>query len=161
MSPTLARMLLSVYPRRWRARYGEELLLLLQEGDGGIRTCVDVVCSALREHVFPIPGGRMNNLTLSFRVVARKPSALLPLAMSVLALIIILVGPRIFGDGHAADEGPTAHLWQILMAGQIPLIGFFVFKWMRSAMTFTLEILALQAGALLANCAVVFLLGLG
>ena len=103
----------------------------------------------------------MTEAASSFGVMAKKPSALLPLAMSVLALAILFVGPRLFGDGHAVDEGPTAHLWQILMAGQLPLIVFFVFRWMRSAMKFTLEILALQAGALLANCAMMFLLGLG
>ena len=93
--------------------------------------------------------------------MTRRPSALLPLAMSLLALVTVFVGPLIFGDRHASDEGPTAHLWQLLIAGQAPVVAFFTLRWLRRATRQTRQVLALQAGALLANFAVVFALGVG
>jgi hypothetical protein len=60
----------------------------------------------------------------------KQPSAFVPLAMSLVALILVLSHAIIFGVVHQADEGAAAHIWQILMAGQIPIVVFFMIKWL-------------------------------
>jgi hypothetical protein len=80
--------------------------------------------------------------------------------MSLTALTLVLVHIAIFGAAREADEGTTAHLWQILMAGQMPVLAFFAIKWLPKAPKQTLFVLALQAGAILASLAPVLLLNL-
>ena len=88
----------------------------------------------------------------------KQPSAFLPLAMSLAALAMVLGHAAIFGIVHEADEGTAAHIFQLLMAAQIPVVGFFVIKWLPRAPRQTLQLLGLQAGAALAAIvAVVFL----
>lgn len=103
----------------------------------------------------------MNPNLKSFGVLTRQPSALLPTAMSLFAFVTVLIGPTIFGDLRAPDEGPTAHIWQLLIVGQIPLLAFFAYKWLRRSPKQASQVLALQAGALSANFAMVFYLGTG
>ncbi len=89
----------------------------------------------------------------SFWSIIKRPSAFVPVAMSVTALTLVLVHIAIFGPAREADEGATAHLWQILMAGQLPILAFFAIKWLPRAPRETLCVLALQAGAVLASLA--------
>jgi hypothetical protein len=90
----------------------------------------------------------------------KKPSALLPLAMSFAALAVVLGHVAMFGAAREADEGTAAHLWQILMAGQLPVVAFFAIKWLPRTPGQALLVLALQAVAALAALAPVFLLNL-
>jgi hypothetical protein len=90
----------------------------------------------------------------------KRPSALIPLAMSIAALSLVLGHIAMFGGARQADEGTAAHLWQFLMAGQIPVIAFFAIKWLPRTPGQTLLVLALQAVAGLAAAAPVFLLQL-
>jgi hypothetical protein len=89
-----------------------------------------------------------------------RPGALFPVAMAFLALVVVLGHVALYGVVREADEGAAAHLWQLLMAGQIPVLGFFVLKWLPRAPRQTLPVLALQAGAFLVALAPVFLLKL-
>jgi hypothetical protein len=166
MNPRLARLLVRLYPRTWRERYGAEFEALLETGRGGLRAAANVVCSALGERIFPTLGGVMNQPTHSFGAIVRHPSAYLPLAMSLTALAM-LGGAYIVGlaTGHGGlvrepDEGAIAHLWQLLMAGQLPVLAFFAIKWLPRAPRQTLYVLGLQAGALLAAMAPVYFLSL-
>ena len=86
----------------------------------------------------------------------KQPSALLPLAMSVAALALVLVHVARFGVVHEADEGTAAHLWQLLMAGQVPVVAYFALKWLSRAPGQALRVLALQPAAALAACAPVY-----
>ncbi len=88
----------------------------------------------------------------------KQPSAFFPLAMSLTALALVLGHAAIFGTAHEADEGAAAHIWQLLMAGQIPIIAFFALKWLPRAPGKALQVLAQQAAAALASCAAVFFL---
>jgi hypothetical protein len=88
----------------------------------------------------------------------KQPSALIPLAMSVAALGLVLGHIAIFGTARQADEGAAAHLWQLLMAGQIPIIAFFAVKWLPRTPGQALLVLGLQAAAVFAAAAPVFLL---
>jgi hypothetical protein len=96
----------------------------------------------------------------SFGAMVRKPSAFLPIMMSLTALAVLLGHIALFGVVHEADEGATAHLWQLLMAGQLPVLAFFAIKWLPRAPRQTLYVLSLQAGAALASMAPVFFLNL-
>lgn len=96
----------------------------------------------------------------SFGAIVRHPSAFLPLAMSLTALALVLSHIAMFGVVREADEGATAHIWQLLMAGQMPVLAFFAIKWLPRAPRQTLYVLALQAGAALASMAPVFFLNL-
>jgi hypothetical protein len=90
----------------------------------------------------------------------KRPSALIPLAMSFAALSLVLGHIAIFGVAREADEGAAAHLWQLLMAGQIPVIAVFAIRWLPRTPRQALLILVFQAVAGLAAAAPVFLLKL-
>ena len=86
----------------------------------------------------------------------KQPSAWLPLAMSLAALILVLGHAAIFGVVHEADEGTAAHVWQILMAAQLPVVAYFIFKWLPRRPRESLQVLALLTGTWLANFAGVY-----
>ena len=90
--------------------------------------------------------------------VLKHPSAFLPLAMSLGALATVLVFLALHGPAPQPDEGAAAHIWQLLMAGQVPIVLFFAIKWVPRSPRQALAILALQVGAALAAMAPVFLL---
>jgi hypothetical protein len=50
--------------------------------------------------------------------------------MSLAALAMVLGHAAIFGIFHEADEGAAAHIFQLLMAEQIPVVAFFATKWL-------------------------------
>ena len=90
----------------------------------------------------------------------KRPSAWLPVLMSVTALAIVLIHIVRFGTAREADEGTSAHLWQILMAGQVPIIAFFAISWLPRNPKPALLILAMQAIAGIAALGPVYYLGL-
>jgi hypothetical protein len=90
----------------------------------------------------------------------KLPSAWIPLAMSFAALATVLIHIARFGPAREADEGTAAHLWQILVAGQLPIIAFFAINWLPKNPKAAIWVLALQAAAGLAAVAPVFYLGL-
>ena len=93
-------------------------------------------------------------------LMLNKPSAFIPIVMSLTALAIVCVQVSVFGVVRQADEGAAAHLWQLLMGLQIPLVAFFAVKWLPRMPRQALLVLALQICAILAACAPVFLLHL-
>jgi hypothetical protein len=88
----------------------------------------------------------------------KRPSAFIPVAMSLAALAIVLAHIIMSGTAREADEGTAAHLWQLLMAAQIPIIAFFAIHWLPQSPRSALPVLALQAVAALAALAPVYLL---
>lgn len=153
MKQRLARNLIRLYPRAWRQRYGAEFEAMLEEGRGGLGSAVNVLFSAFSEHIFPTQGGTMERDPNSFRSVVLHPSALIPTAMSITALALVVGHIAIYGAVREADEGATAHLWQILMAGQLPVLLFFAIKWLPRAFKPALGVLGIQAAAVLAAMA--------
>jgi DNA-binding CsgD family transcriptional regulator len=95
---------------------------------------------------------------LIMKVILKNPSAFLPLAMSLGAFTTVLVYVAMFGPARQADEGTAAHIWQILMAGQIPIILLFAIKWLPRTPKEALLVLVLQGGAALMALAPVYLL---
>jgi hypothetical protein len=162
MKPTFARWLVRLYPLKWRERYGEEFQALLQDGPSGVRAMANVFCSALREHLVTSVtlGVVMNQYPNSIFALSRKPSAFVPMAMSLAALAVVLGRIIMFGVVRDTDEGAIAHIWQLLMAGQLPILAYFVIRWLPRVPRQTLSVLALQIVLVLAAAAPVFLLKL-
>ncbi|GAC1629908.1 MAG: hypothetical protein NVS4B9_21970 [Ktedonobacteraceae bacterium] len=96
---------------------------------------------------------KMNSLT-------RQPSAFLPVVLSLVALALVLGHVALFGAVHETDEGTVAHIWQILMVVQVPIIAYFAIKYFPQKPKQSLLVLAVQIGAALTACAPVFILKL-
>jgi hypothetical protein len=80
----------------------------------------------------------------------RRPSAIIPIVMSVAALAVVIGYGAMFGTARQADEGTAAHIWQLLMVGQVPVAAFFVVKWLPTDPKHAVPVLAIQVGAALA-----------
>jgi hypothetical protein len=79
----------------------------------------------------------------------RRPSAILPIAMSLLALAVVVAQLTLHGIAHEADEGSAAHIFQLLLAGQAPIVAFFAVKWLPRDPAQALMMMGLQAAAAL------------
>jgi len=100
-------------------------------------------------------GGSMDVMTLM-----KRPSGFLPVAMSFAALAIVLGHVAMFGAVRQADEGTAAHLFQLLLAAQVPIVVFFAIRWLPENPRQALPVLALQAAAGLLALAPVFFFNL-
>jgi hypothetical protein len=76
-----------------------------------------------------------------------------------LAIAIVLVNTNLgivagsiilFGIVRDADEGAVAHIQQLLMVRQLPMLAYFVIRWLPRAPRHTLYVLAIQIGVALA-----------
>ena len=76
--------------------------------------------------------------------------------MALGALALVLGHAAVFGVIHEADEGAAAHSWQILMAGQLPILAYFILKWLSTRPRESLQVLAFLAVLWLANFAAVY-----
>lgn len=88
----------------------------------------------------------------------KRPSAFLPLVMSLCALATVMIFLALHGSAPQADEGAAAHIWQLLMAAQLPLILYFAVKWVPQSPRAAGPVLVLQLVAALAAMAPIFLL---
>ena len=90
----------------------------------------------------------------------KRPSGWLPIAFSLIALCVVLGSLAMFDVVRQADEGTAAHIFQILMAAQLPFIAFFALKWLFRETKQALLVLGLQFGAAMAALAPVYFLNL-
>jgi len=97
---------------------------------------------------------------MKFSSLLRKPSAFLPVGMSLAALGTVLIHIAMYGVAREADEGATAHIFQLLMVVQVPIVAFFAIRWLPRFPRQALLVLALQAAAGLAALAPVFFFNL-
>jgi hypothetical protein len=84
---------------------------------------------------------------VTVRSLLRRPSAWLPVAMSVAALAVIGWYLALYGPVPQPDEGLHAHLWQFLMALQLPIIAFFAYSWLPRTPRPALAVIAVQLAA--------------
>lgn len=80
-------------------------------------------------------------------------SALAPLVMSLVALALVIGRIAVVGTARQVDEGTVAHLFQLLIVCQLPIVAFFAIKWLRRIPKQALAVLALQALAVAVACA--------
>lgn len=88
----------------------------------------------------------------------KRPSAFLPIVMSLSGIAAIIVHLARFGPAPQVDEGAAAHIWQLLMAAQLPIVAFFLIRCMARAPRAALLVLAAQVGAALAALLPVYIL---
>ena len=91
--------------------------------------------------------------------LARRPSAWIPIAMSLGALTTVAVHIAIAGTAPQPDEGTAAHLWQLLMAGQLPVILFHAVRWFPESAGTAARVLAAQVAGIIAAMAPIYFLG--
>lgn len=96
----------------------------------------------------------------SITAIIKHPSAFLPLVMSLAALVVLVGHIAAFGAAHEADEGAAAHIWQLLMGGQVPIMAFFAIKWLPRVPRDGLLVLTMQVAAALVAAAPVYFLNL-
>jgi hypothetical protein len=78
--------------------------------------------------------------------------------MSGAALTVVLLRLALFGAAPEPDEGAAAHLWQILMTCQAPIILFFAIRWLRSDPRGTMSVLGFQLLAIAVAMAPIYFL---
>jgi uncharacterized protein (TIGR03435 family) len=94
MNPALARLLTRLYPRPWRERYGAEFEEFLQTGPSGFGPSMNIVWSALCEHIAPTRASNMDqnpNSLSSLSTTLKHPNTYLPVAMSLTAVGVLSV----------------------------------------------------------------------
>src|SRR5690348_9594215 len=95
---------------------------------------------------------------MTIPIIFKKPSAFIPVGMSLAAVTVVFIHIALHGTARQADEGAAARLWQLMMAAQVPIILFFAIRWLPRSPKYALAILALQGAAALAALAPVYLL---
>jgi len=78
------------------------------------------------------------------RALLKRPTAFIPIVMSLAALGLVIAYALLFGTARQADEGTAAHLWQVLMVAQLPIIAVFALRWLPVAPKRAIPVLALQ-----------------
>ena len=90
----------------------------------------------------------------------KKPSAWVPMVLPLIFFVYLVIYISIFGIVRQEDEGTGAHLFQLWLLLEPFMLGFFAFKWFKSARKDTLMILAVQIIAAPLPISVVFSLEL-
>ena len=80
--------------------------------------------------------------------------------MSMAALALVAEQLLIADTTRDTDEGAAAHVWQLLMAGQLPLIAWFALRWLPKGPRQAIPVLAVQLAAIVAAAAPIAWLGL-
>jgi hypothetical protein len=89
----------------------------------------------------------------------KRPGGWIPIAMSLAALGLVLLQLALHGKEPQGDEGAAAHLFQMLLIGQLPVIAFFAMRWLPRKPKDALRVLALQAVAGIAPLVSIAVLG--
>jgi hypothetical protein len=83
-------------------------------------------------------------------------SAITPIGMSLTALLLVLVYGLIIRPGPQEDEGTPAHIYQLLMSVQVPIVAYFAIQWLPRQTRSALVVLGLQGLAWLAALAALY-----
>lgn len=92
------------------------------------------------------------------RSLLKEPSAYLSLAMALACLALVVGHFAVYGNLHEVDEGAAAHIFQILMVAQVPVVGYFAIKWLPRSPIETVQVLAMWAAVVIAAFAGVYFL---
>ena len=87
----------------------------------------------------------------------KKPSAWVPVALSLAVLAIMLISFVIFGvPARQPNEGTGAHLFQIWLVLEVLMVAFFAIRWFPQKPKQALVVLVIQIVAILMACAPVY-----
>lgn len=142
------RAVYRLYPRWWWHRYGDELDALVEDAGAAWTAIPNLALGALvirvRQRAPAGPGPS------TVRDLFWRPSGFVPVVMSTCALVAIAAHILTSGIAPQADEGTAAHLWQLLMAGQLPVVAWFALRWVPQRGSPALTISAVHVGAMAA-----------
>ena len=79
----------------------------------------------------------------------KEPSAFLPVAMSLIALGLVVFKLSMSGAAHETDEGASAHAFQALMLAQLPIVLLFGMRFIQKDPKKSIAVIALQMFAAL------------
>ena len=149
MRRSTALRLACLYPDAWRKRFGEEFADLLERQPFDARLVVDVARAAMIEHVLNITTTEARvAYAANVRGLVGQPSGFIPLICSWVALgTAVVVGASTAGV-KPADEGAAAHIFQLLIAAQFPIIAYFIFRWARGRRGAAFTVVAAQTLAI-------------
>ena len=99
---------------------------------------------------------------MTFTQLMHKPTAYCPVGMSLMALLVVLIAVAVGATTSVApdgrpDEGPAAHVFQILIVAQLPIVAAFIWRWARGSARGAMQVLMLQALSLVLALAPVFI----
>jgi len=89
---------------------------------------------------------------------SRQFRVLFPPIASLAALTLVLGHFALYGKPHEADEGAAAHLFQLLMLTQLPVLAFFALTRLPVAPLPALKVLVVDVALALAAFASVYFL---
>lgn len=95
---------------------------------------------------------------MGFAKLMKRPSAFIPVAMSLAALALVITHVSLYGVVRGGDEGTAARIFQLLLVSEVPIVLYFTATWLPRSPRDALKVLALQAGAMVAALAPVILL---
>ena len=73
---------------------------------------------------------------------------------------MVIIHVAMYGVTHEADEGTPAHIFQLLLIAQVPIVAYFMIRWGPETPKQAISVIALQAAAALAAIAPVLVLNL-
>ncbi len=142
----LLRAVYCLYPRWWRSRYGAELEALVEDAGATWPVIANLVVGALAVRVRQSKPAELG--VVAAPSLLWNPSGWAPIVMSLSALAAIGVHILKSGTAPQPDEGTAAHIWQLLMAGQLPFVGWFMLRWIPERGRAALTVSAIQLGAM-------------
>ena len=92
--------------------------------------------------------------------ILKKPSAWVPIALSLGIIAMLIFYLTRFGIVHNEDEGTPAHLFQLWLVVEAVMIPYFAVRWLPQAPKDAALVLALQIALVLLAAAPVFSLQL-
>jgi uncharacterized membrane protein len=88
--------------------------------------------------------------------IIRRPIAWIPIVMSLAILLMVVTMLRVAGTARQANEGTTAHLFQLWLVIEVVAMAAFAVQWLPRRPTEALSVLIVQILCALAACAPVF-----
>lgn len=95
LAARLSRFLVGWHPRRWRQRYGEEMLDVLDQHQASARTVLSLAASAASTHLDP--AYRMEGLSMAS---LRRNALIWAVIAALLMVIAVPVGYQLWQQGH-------------------------------------------------------------
>ena len=107
LADRLSRLMVGCYPRRWRRRYGEELLALLEEHPSSPRTVANLGLGALGTHLDPgyrREGIAMSRLGSAVRATAQVAAFAVPVILVLGGLLALEIRHEQQTDGVLTSD---------------------------------------------------------
>jgi hypothetical protein len=93
---------------------------------------------------------------MNFGELIKRPSAFVPIIMSLLAMIILLFHNLMTRGERRQGEEIVSGIFEILLVWQLPVIVFFAFKWVPQSFKNGLIVLFLQIAAIAAGFCLIY-----